>query len=295
MPSGMHSTESTPWRHEERSTSVKTGPRAQLARGIHLTWTSLRVLSKDPQLLTLPFLALVMNGFVWLLVALSFWALGFPSTSADTSFLYQEMFVAYLVSYVLAIYFMAAIVGAAYLRIEGRRPSVSDGFHAANASLPRLLAWSLFAATVGVLLRLASLRWEQAGRLQARILGNPWPISSLFVVPTMVVEGLGPVKGFRRSLTLVQERWGSHPSGVLGTGVVFLLLYLIGFIPFLWGLGVDPSFVLGPVVAVLYWLVLIALWSVVHGILVTTLYHFATESSAAFGFSWQALNRPWVR
>ncbi len=291
----MHSTESTSWGHEERSTAVHTGLRAQLSRGIHLTWTSLRVLSKDPQLLTLPFFALVMNGFVWLLVALSFWALGFPSASANTSFLYQEMFAAYLVSYVLAMYFMAAIVGAAYTRLQGRRPTVSDGFQAANACLLRLVAWSVFAATIGVFLRLASLRWEQAGRLQARVLGNPWPISSLFVLPAMVVEGMGPVKGFRRSRTLLQERWGSHPSGVLGTGVVFLLLYLIGLVPFLWGLAVDPGFVVGPVAAVLYWLVLIALWSVVHGILVTSLYHYATESSAAFGFSWQALNRPWVR
>ncbi len=291
----MHSTESTSWGHAERSVPVKTGLKAQLARGLHLTWTSLRVLSKDPQLLTLPFLALVMNGLVWLLVFLSFWALGFPPGSADSPFLYQEMFVAYLVSYFLAIYFMAAIIGSAYMRIQGRRPTVSDGFHAANTCLFRLLAWSLFAATIGVLLRLASLRWEQAGRLQAKILGNPWPISSLFVLPTMVVEGLGPVKGFRRSLTLIRERWGSHPSGVLGTGVVFLLLYLIGLVPFLWGLAVDPSFILGPMVAVVYWLVLVALWSVVHGILVTSLYHFATESSAAFGFSWQALNRPWVR
>ena len=291
----MHSTESTSWGHEERAVRVKSGLRAQLARGVHLTWTSVRVLSKDPQLLTLPFLALVMNGFVWLLVALSLWAVGLASGSADRSFLYQEMFVAYLVSYFLAIYFMAAIVGASYLRIQGRRPTVSDGFQAANACVLRLVAWSLFAATVGVLLRLASLRWEQAGRLQARILGNPWPISSLFVLPAMVVEGLGPVKGFRRSLTLVQDRWGSHPSGVLGTGVVFLLLCLIGFIPFLWGLAVDPGFVVGPIVAVFYWLILVALWSVVHGILVTSLYHFATESSAAFGFSWQALNRPWVR
>jgi hypothetical protein len=291
----MHSAESTSWGHAERSVPAKSGLKAQLTRGFHLTSTSLRVLSQDPQLLTLPFLAIIMNGFVWLFVVLSFWGLGFPPGSPNSSFLYQEMLIAYLISYFLAIYFMAAIVGAAYARIQGRRPTVSDGFRAANACLLRLLAWSLFAATVGVLLRLASVRWEQAGRLQAKVLGNPWPISSLFVLPAVVVENLGPVKGFQRSRTLIRERWGSHPSGLLGTGVVFLMLFLVGFVPFLWGLAVDPSFVLGPIVATLYWLVLVALWSVVHGILVTSLYHYATESSAAFGFSWQALNRPWVR
>jgi len=290
----MHSNESTTWGHAERSERAPSGFHAQFARGIHLTWTSLRVLVKDPQLLALPFLALVFSGFVWLLVFVSGWVLGFSVTSASSTFVYQEMFAAYLITYFLCTYFMAAIIGAADERLRGQRPTVSDGFRAANRSFVRLVAWSLFAATFGVFLRLASLRWEQAGRIQARVLGNPWPIASVFVLPTMTIEDVGPMRGFRRSRDLVRERWGSHPSGVLGTGVVFLLLWLAGFVPFLWSVLGDGGY-LGVGLAFLVWLVLMALWSVVHGILVTCLYHYATESSAAFGFSWKALNHPWIR
>ncbi|HYM39637.1 MAG TPA: DUF6159 family protein [Thermoplasmata archaeon] len=290
----MHSTGESSWGHVERSERAPSGFRAQLVRGFHLTWISLRVLGKDPQLLVLPFLALVFSGFVWLLVIVSAWAVDFHVASPSSSFVYQEVFVAYLVTYVLCTYFMAAIIGAADERIQGRRPTVSDGFRAANHCFLRLVVWSLFAATFGVLLRLASLRYEQAGRLQARILGNPWPIASVFVLPTMAIEDLGPVRGFRRSRHLVRERWGSHPSGVLGTGVVFLLLWALGSLPFLWGILGDGGY-LGIGIAVFAWLALMALWSVVHGILVTSLYHYATESSAAFGFSWKALNHPWVR
>jgi Family of unknown function (DUF6159) len=290
----MHSTESTHWGHAERSAPSPSGFRAQFARGLHLTGISLRVLVRDPQLLALPFLALVFSGFVWLLVFISVWAVGFSPASASSSILYQEMFAAYLLTYFLCTYFMAAIIGAANVRLQGRRPSVSDGFRAANGCFFRLVAWSLFAATFGVLLRLASLRWEQAGRIQARVLGNPWPIASVFVLPAMTVEDAGFVRSFRRSRHLVREQWGSHPSGVLGTGVVFLLLWLLGFVPLLWGILGDGGY-LGVGIAVLLWLMLMALWSVVHGILVTSLYHYATESSAAFGFSWKALNHPWIR
>ncbi len=290
----MHSTETSAWGHAERSNVEPAGLRYQLARGLHLTWISFRVMAHDPQLLTLPFLALVFSGFVWLVVFLSAWALGFSVATANTSFVYQEMFAAYLLTYFLGIYFMAAIIGAASVRIEGGRPSVSDGFHAANSRIVRLIVWSLFAATIGVLLRLASLRWEQAGHMQARVLGNPWPIASVFVLPLMILEDLGPVHGFKRSRRLIRERWGSHPSGVLGTGVVFLLLFLLGFVPFLWSLLGDGG-ILGIGLAASYWLVLASLWSVVHGILVITLYHYATENTAAFGFSWKALNHPWVR
>ena len=290
----MHSSEATLWGHAERSAPAPAGLRAQLVRGFHLTRISLGVLAHDPQLLALPSLALVFSGFVWMIVVVTAWATGFSVASPASTLVYQEVLVAYLLTYGIGTYFMAAIIGAATERLRGRRPTVSDGFRAANGTFLRVVAWSLFAATVGVFLRLASLRWEQAGRIQARVLGNPWPIASLFVLPAMAIEDLGPLRAFRRSRHLVRERWGSHPSGVLGTGVVFLLLWLAGCVPFLWSLLGDGGY-LGVVLAVLIWLALMSLWSVVHGILVTSLYHYATESSVAFGFSWKALNHPWVR
>src|SRR5437773_2485686 len=194
----MHSTK---WGHRApHEAGPRTGLRAQLSRGAHLTWTSLRVLALNPRLMNLPFFALVFTGFTWLFVVLSFLALGLPPASPSSGFLYQEMFLAYLITYFLSCYFMAAIVGASFVRLQGGHPTVMDGVEAANASFFQILVWSTCAATLG------------------------------------------------------------------------------------WAVG-----------AILYWLVLSALWSVVHGILVVTLYHYATDSEAAFGFNWQALNHPWIR
>jgi len=243
----------------------------------------------------LPFFALVFTGFVWLIVVLSFLALGLPPSSASSGFLYQEIFLAYLVTYFLSTYFMSAIIGAAHVRLQGARPNVMDGINAANASFFQILVWSFLAATVGMLLRFTSLRYEGGGRFVSRVLGYGWAIATLFVLPTMVVEGIGPLKAFRRSRAMLRERWGAHQQGVLGTGVVFLLLFSFGLVPFAWGIAGDAGSVAWAVYAIIYWLVLTALWSVVHGILVVTLYHYAAESEAAFGFNWQALNHPWLR
>src|SRR5207247_5562155 len=78
---GMHSTE---WgRKTHRETAPKTGLRAQLARGFHLTLGSLRVLATEPRLMALPFLALVFTGFVWLIVVLSVLALGLAGVAVE--------------------------------------------------------------------------------------------------------------------------------------------------------------------------------------------------------------------
>ena len=76
---------------------------------------------------------------------------------------------------------------------------------------------------------------------------------------------------------------------------MFLLLFSFGLAPFIWGIAGGTATLGWAVGAILYWLILSALWSVVHGILVVTLYHYATDSEAAFGFNWQALNHPWIR
>lgn len=290
---GMHSTE---WGRRSRHASIRrTGIRAQLSHGVQLTWSSLRVLAFNPRLMVLPFFAIVFTGFVWLIVVLSFIALGVPPTSSASGFLYQEMFVAYLATYFLSSYFMAAIIGAAFVRLDGGRPTVMDGVDAANASFFQILVWSVIAATVGGLLRLTAIRSEEGGRIVSRLLGSGWAIATLFVLPIMVVEGLGPLRAFRRSRALLKSRWGAHQEGLLGTGLVFLLLFGLGLLPFGWGLAAGSGALAWTVGAILYWLVLSALWSVVHGILVVTLYHYATDSEAAFGFNWQALNHPWVR
>jgi len=292
-PRGMHSTE---WAHKKRhEAKPRTGLRAQLSRGLHLTGTSLRVLVHDPHLLVLPFLALVFTGFVWFIVILTFIALNVAPAPGAGGFLYQEIFVAYLVTYFLSLYFMSAIIGAAAVRLDGQRPGVADGIAAANQSFFQIIVWALLAGTIGTLLRLTSLRSEEGGRFVSRILGYGWAVATLFVIPAIVLEGLGPLRALRRSRELLKERWGAHQTGVLGTGLVFLVLFSFGLVPFLWGVLIEPGNLFGPVVAVLYWLVLSALWSVVHGILVTTLYYYATQNEAAFGFTWQALNHPWIR
>src|SRR5205814_8155472 len=144
--------DATKWGHRApHEAGPRTGLRAQLSRGAHLTWNSLRVLALNPWLMILPFFALVFTGFTWLIVVLSFLALGLAPSSPSSGFLYQEMFIAYLATYFLSCYFMAAIIVAPFVRFLGGHPSVMDGVGVAHASFLQVLVWSVCAATVELL------------------------------------------------------------------------------------------------------------------------------------------------
>src|SRR2546429_8362574 len=163
----MHSTK---WGHRApHEAGPRRGGRPQLPRDAHLPSPSLRPPPLNPQLMILPFFALVFTGFSWLFVVLSFLALGFPPASPSSGFLYQEMFLAYLITYFLSCYFMAAIVGASFVRLQGGHPTVMTGVEAANASFFQILVWSMCAATVGLLFRLTAIRSEACRRIVSRI------------------------------------------------------------------------------------------------------------------------------
>ncbi len=107
------------------------------------------------------------------------------------------LFIAYFALSFIVIYFNTALVGAAMIRIRGGDPTVRDGLAIANGRLPQILGWSLISGTVGLLLRV--LR-EQAGdnmfgQIIVSLVGGVWAYLTFFVVPTIVVEGVGPVQG----------------------------------------------------------------------------------------------------
>src|SRR5437762_13671239 len=118
----MHSTK---WGHRApHEAGPRTGLRAQLSRGAHLTWTSLRVLALNPRLMIVPFFALVFTGFTWLFVVLYFLALGHPPAFQSSGFLYQEKLLASLIMIFMSCYLMAAIGRVSFARLHGGQPSV---------------------------------------------------------------------------------------------------------------------------------------------------------------------------
>jgi len=92
--------------------------------------------------------------------------------------------------------------------------STRDGWIAARQRLGIIAAWSLLVCTVGALLRVLEERLPLGGRIVAALVGLSWSLATLFAVPVLAYENLGPLETLRRSSQIFRRRWGLRSAAV---------------------------------------------------------------------------------
>jgi hypothetical protein len=187
----------------------------------------------------------------------------------------------YLVQYLVIIFFNAALVSAAMVRLKGGDPTLGDGLRGAWSHIGAILGWAAMAATVGLLLQLLRSRGGIGGAIVAALGGLAWNVITFLVVPVLVVEGVGPVGAIKRSATLLKKTWGEQVIGNAGIGLIFGLgAVLIGIAGVALGIviigaGATWAGVAVIVIAILAVVILAMLGSTLHGIYSAALYQYA--------------------
>ncbi len=256
----------------------------RVRRGWTLTKASFRVLEKDREILLLPVLS-----FVTLVAALGLWALsGWLTLGADlaSDLGFVWLFGAYVTVVFVGTFFLAATVEMASLRLGGSDPTLEAGLSKAREKKGMLLGWALVTATVGILLRVLRQRAGSLGNVFGAFMELGWAVATFLAVPVLVHRDVGPVQAVKDSGSLVKAAWGEAATGVVGTGVVFFLLGLLGLVPAVVGVMVGSIWLVGVgmVVAVAWWMLLAAANSAVSGILKAALFRFADTGEMPEGF-----------
>lgn len=140
------------------------------------------------------------------------------------------LFFYYLVTYSITNYLAAALIGAAFIRLDGGDPTLGDGFRAASARLGKIIGYSVIAATVGVLLSLLRGRQNNRGgaadvaRQIAASLGEmAWNIITYLVIPVIVARDVGPIDAIKESGSLLRKTWGEQLIGGAGVGLIMVI------------------------------------------------------------------------
>ena len=274
----------------------------KLSRTMSLMRASWEVLKQDKELLVFPLL----SGILCMLVLASFalpvlgtvdWQAAGEGMAASASqavgrsdaALTAEravrmlwMFLFYVSSYFVIIFFNAGLVACAEIRMEGGDPTVGDGLRAAWHRVGAIAGWALIAGTVGMLLRATEERSSFMGRIVAGLLGMAWSMVSFLVVPILVIENEGPISALKRSTRMLKGTWGEQIIGNFSFGLIFLLLALPGIALLVTGFAAQSVVVI--VLAVLYLVVMALAQSALQGIFQAALYLYMRDGKPPQGF-----------
>jgi hypothetical protein len=255
---------------------------------------SLRVIMRNKQLLLFP----VISGVFIIAILASFVGAMFLSgtllaPNIDVLFIVFWV-VFYFVAFFISIFFNVALVSCAMKELDGERTTVSYGISQAMGRLRPILGWALLSATIGLILKAIQERAGVIGRIVIGFIGAGWAIATYFVVPVIAFEGLGPFASIKRSLGLLKGTWGEAAVSNIGIGLIFGLAALAGLVPVILAFvmaGVTVGLVV-LLVVIVYWIVLGVLASAASGVLLASLYRFATTGKVTEGFPEQILRNP---
>ncbi|MBP7056427.1 MAG: hypothetical protein KBB52_06220 [Candidatus Omnitrophica bacterium] len=197
------------------------------------------------------------------------------------------VFLCYFAVYFLGIFFYAAMVIYSSRLVKGDKPSLAGSVKGALDNAWNILLWSLFSATIGIVLEILNSVTREKLDILNYILGLVWSLATFFVIPVIVFEKKTPIDALKESSALFKKRWGEAAIGIAGIGLPGVILGLAGLL--LFGLSVKflPEDLILFVFAIfiIYVFLLAVLFSALNSIYVSALYYFAATGKTGTGFS----------
>lgn len=262
----------------------------RIGRSMALVGQSYRILMQDKELMILP----LISGCFILAVAVTI-GLGFGLTGDinDTPMTRVAGFLVYVATYAIGIFFQAAVIAGATERMKGGDPTVGSSLAAAGKRIVPILMWAVFAATVGMLLRVIHNRVGFIGRIIVNLVGAAWSLATFFVVPVLVLEERSVSDSFSQSISTFKKTWGESIVGGMSLGVAAFAAWatLIAIVGLLAWAGAG---VLALAVMAVGALFLVVFFSALQGIYVASLYQYATAGQAPKGFDTELLSHAFV-
>lgn len=259
---------------------------SRLKQGWRLGIQSIKIVFLKPELLAFPLMSIVAIGLLGivglLLTPIASTAQNLAASGSTMGFvlLGTGIFLTAFGITSVSTFFAAGLVYCASQVFRGEDPEVSDGIRAAWNVKSNIIAWSLIAATVTVIVKSIE-RHSSGGQIIAAVFGVAWGILTYFVVPVMVLEDVGIRDMFIESGRAFRDRWGEYAGASVGVGVVFLLAIIgaIGVLIFtaiLFSFSTSVMALLG-IAFVLFVLLLVPIGQATTGVLKTALYLYATN------------------
>ena len=262
----------------------------RIQRGWALAKQSFRVLRDDRSLLLFPIISIPV-ALVGTAIVMGPGIALYTADNQEAILIAFGVVTLYVLTFV-TVFFNVALAAAASTGLAGGDSSVGEGLRVARGRLGVIAAWALVQTVVGVIISAIQGATNESvvGRILGGLVSFAWSAATFFVVPVIALEGVGPKQAFKRSVSVLRERWG---EGVVGSASASGIVFLVALPPLL-ALGVggyalinSGQDVAGGVLLALAGVVLVVailIGGTVSAIFRVALYRFATEGTAVGGF-----------
>src|SRR6185369_17256862 len=95
------------------------------------------------------------------------------------------LFFYYLINYFIVVFFNTALTHCTRLYFKGEEVTIEKGIRFSFSRIGAIFLWSMFAATIGTILRLLEENAGWLGKLVISLIGVVWSIATFFVVPIL--------------------------------------------------------------------------------------------------------------
>jgi len=272
------------------------------SRSWMITKLTFGVINKDRELLWFALLAFIFStlfsvAMIFPTVISALMENEFSQESLQV-FEYVIIFLTYFGLAFIATFFNVCVVYTTKIRFQGGNATFGESFKFALSKLTLILQWSLLSATVGLLLRILhnlASSLGKVGQIVANILigllGMAWSIMTIFVVPILVYEGLGPIDALKKSTEVIKRTWGESLIKAIGLGLIQLFVFVLiilasGALTYLLASSYDVTgFIVGISLGLLLLLLTGLIFTVASTIFNTALYVYANNNLVASGFT----------
>lgn len=194
--------------------------------------------------------------------------------------------------------FTATFVNVAFYHeimraLAGERVSIRAGLACAASRLRSILAWTLFAASVGLVLELLAERLGWIGRFTLRLVGLGWSVAAVFVIPVIIREGSpNPLRLLKTSAATIKKTWGESVIGFVGiqSGLILVIAIFGVALAFRIASG-QPHSEIGAITLVL--LIVVPVVRTANAIFRCALYIYATEGVVPEAYTAELMDAAW--
>lgn len=268
-----------------------------------------RFFKADPELFWVPIIFGILCVFsVLILIGLLFFSLvGMELITAGeveelpAGLGYGFVFLLYVATAFTYALSQASVVYTVSTRTRGGDATLGESIKAAFSFAGTLFVWSLITSTVGIILHVVSERSKLLGKVVAWLLGATWAVLTYFVVTAVVLEKQSAFPAIKRSGQVFKTTWGETFVSNISLGLTFFLahvlafLALVGFIVMAIITELTFIYLVGFALYGLWLFIAIFVHEVLHAILKTLLFIYATEDTAPENFDQELLSNMLAR